>query len=63
MIRITPEGGRIGRFYWINSDPATVRDCAGVRCILWGKTGILSDAISLGSVLIRLQPITTPETP
>ena len=39
MIRITCEGGRIGPIYWINSDPAHIRDCAGFRCILWGAVG------------------------
>ena len=39
MIRITCEGGRIGPIYWVNSDPATIRDCAGLRCILWGWVG------------------------
>ena len=48
MIRITPEGGRIGCLYWVNSDPATIRDCAGLRCILWGAVGI-------GTVRIRLE--------
>ena len=39
MIHITCEGGHIGRWFWINSDPATIRDCCGLRCILWGALG------------------------
>lgn len=39
VIRITCEGGRIGNLFWVNSDPATIRDCAGFRCILWGAVG------------------------
>lgn len=39
VIHITCEGGRVGPIFWINSDPATIRDCCGLRCILWGALG------------------------
>jgi hypothetical protein len=48
VIHITCEGGRIGPIFWINSDPATIRDCCGLRCILWG-------AVRWGRVMIWLE--------
>jgi hypothetical protein len=50
MININSDQGRIGEFWWINSDPSTIHKMdvpiavnPQIKFVLWGTCGIGSD--------------------